>query len=204
MGRALVRLGDLVTAERVFARTRIAGDFASMQRRIAGYYEEAGHVKDAARILRQALLAEVAQRKVQLPDKQILSEDAEKEYLAELESWQNAWNQSGDLPASQAQPLEEQFSQHINAIRRQLEASRYERQMQQDMASLLVAAEKILNSKQPVTEQQVKSLEKRRKQRDWPTDSARLALRVPFAQRRGAPSGLIPSSLASLTFLLCR
>lgn len=129
----------------------------------------------ATQARRQALLAEVAQRKVQLPDKQTLSEDAEKEYLAELESWQNAWNQSGDLPASQAQPLEEQFSQHINAIRRQLEASRHERQMQQDMASLLVAAEKILNSKQPVTEQQVKSLEKRRKQRDWPTDSARLA-----------------------------
>jgi exonuclease SbcC len=129
----------------------------------------------ATQVRRQALLAEVAQRKAQLPDKQALSEDTETEYLAELESWQNAWNQAGDLPASQAQALDEQFSQDINAIRRQLEASRYERQMQQDMESLLVAAEKILNSKQPVTEKQVKSLEKRRKQRDWPTDSARLA-----------------------------
>ncbi|MBN2491193.1 MAG: VWA domain-containing protein [Planctomycetes bacterium] len=57
LGRALIRSGDLATAERVFARTRIAGDFAAMQRQIAGYYEEAGHVGDAARILRQALLA---------------------------------------------------------------------------------------------------------------------------------------------------
>lgn len=57
LGRALIRIGDLTTAERVFARTRIAGDFASMQRRIAGFYADAGHVRDAGRILRQALLA---------------------------------------------------------------------------------------------------------------------------------------------------
>ena len=57
LGRALIRTGDLATAERVFARTRIAGDFVSMQQRIAGYYVDAGYVVDAARILRQALLA---------------------------------------------------------------------------------------------------------------------------------------------------
>jgi len=57
LGQALIRTGDLATAERVFARTRIAGDFVAMQQRIAGYYGDAGYVVDAARILRQALLA---------------------------------------------------------------------------------------------------------------------------------------------------
>ncbi len=60
LGRALIRTGDLATAERVFARTRIAGDFVAMQQRIAGYYADAGYVVDAARILRQALLARPA------------------------------------------------------------------------------------------------------------------------------------------------
>lgn len=57
LGRALIRVGDLATAERVFARTRIAGDYIAVQQQIAGYYEEAGHAASAARILRQALLA---------------------------------------------------------------------------------------------------------------------------------------------------
>jgi len=128
----------------------------------------------ATQARRQALLAEVAQRKAQLPDDQTLSEDAETEYLAELESWQSAWNQAGELPASQAQPLEEQFLQDTNTIRLQLEASRRNRQMQQELGSLLDEAEKILDSKRPVTEEEIKSLEKRRKQRDWPTDSGQL------------------------------
>jgi len=123
---------------------------------------------------RQALLVEVAQRKAQLPDDQTLSEDAETKYSAELESWQTAWSQAGELPASQAQPLEEQFSQDTNAIRRQLEASSRNRRLQQELGSLLDEAEKILGSKRPVTEQEIKSLEKRRKQRDWPTDSDHL------------------------------
>ncbi len=124
---------------------------------------------------RQALLEKVAQRKAQLPDDQVLSEDAETEYSAELESWRTAWDQAGELPASQALPLEEQFSQDINAIRQHLDASRRERRMQQDMDSLLAEAEKILNSKRLVTEREIKSLEKRRKQKHWPTESPRLA-----------------------------
>jgi len=125
----------------------------------------------ATQARRQALQAKVAQRKAQLPDNQNLSEDAETEYLAELESWQSAWNQAGELPASQAQPLEEQFLQDIDTIRRQLEASSRNRHMQQELDSLLSEAEKVLDSKRLVTEQQVKSLEKRRKQTDWPTNS---------------------------------
>ena len=124
---------------------------------------------------RQALLVEVAQRKAQLLDDQALPEDAETTYSAELESWQTEWNQAGKLPASQAQSLEQQFSQDIDAIRQHLEASRRDRQMLEDMESLLAEAEKILNSKRLVTEQQIRSLEKRRKQKHWPTDSARLA-----------------------------
>jgi len=124
---------------------------------------------------RQGLLAEVAQCKAQLLDDQALSADTETKYSAELESWQTAWSQAGELPTSQAQPLEDQFSQDINAIRQQLEASRHDRQVQQTLASLLAEAEKILASKRPVTEQEVKSLEQRRKQRDWPTDSDQLA-----------------------------
>jgi hypothetical protein len=124
---------------------------------------------------RQALLDEVTQRRAQLPDDQILSEDAETKYSAELESWQTAWDHAGELPASQALPFEEQFSQAINAIRQHLDESRRERRMQQDMESLLAEAEKILDSKRLVTEQEIKSLEKRRKQKHWPADSARLA-----------------------------
>ena len=123
---------------------------------------------------RQTLLAEVVQRKTQLPDDQTLPEDIEAEYLAELESWQSAWNQAGELPASQAQPLEQQFLQDTNTIRRQIEASRRNRQLQQELGSLLDEAKNVLASKRPVTEQEIKSLEKRRKQRDWPTESEQL------------------------------
>ncbi len=123
---------------------------------------------------RQALLAEVAQRKAQLHDDQTLADDAEAKYSAELKSWQEAWGRAGELPASQAQPLEEQFLQDINTISQQLEASSHNRQMQQELELLLDEAEKVLASKRPVTEKEIKSLEKRRKQRDWPTDPDQL------------------------------
>jgi hypothetical protein len=130
--------------------------------------------REAILARRQALLSEVAQRKVQLQDDQGLTKDTETAYLAELESWQRAWSQAGELPASQAQPLEDQFTQDISFIRHRLEASRRHRQMQQELESLLHEAERVLASKRPVTEQEIKSLEKRRKQRDWPADSEQL------------------------------
>lgn len=57
LGQAMVRTNDLAGAEQVFGRTREEGDFVAVQQKVAGYYEAAGHLGDAERILRQALLA---------------------------------------------------------------------------------------------------------------------------------------------------
>jgi Ca-activated chloride channel family protein len=56
LGESLVQAGDLAGAERAFSRLRAEHDFVAMQRRIAGIYAEAGHVLDAERLLRQALI----------------------------------------------------------------------------------------------------------------------------------------------------
>lgn len=124
---------------------------------------------------RQALLAEVARRKAQLANDHALTEDDETKYKAELESWQSAWNEAGALPASQAQPLQQQFARDIDSIRLKLETSRRYRLMQQELETLLEDTKKLLDSKQALTEHEIKSLEQRLKQRDWPTDSDQLS-----------------------------
>lgn len=57
LGEALVEIGDLATAERVFARARSGGDFVSVQRRVATAYKDAGLLEASERALREALIA---------------------------------------------------------------------------------------------------------------------------------------------------
>ena len=124
---------------------------------------------------RQALLTQVARCKAQLLETQALSAEAATGYAAELDAWQLAWDEAGELPVSQAQPLDAQFTRDTHAIRQRLETLHDHRQMEKTLQSLLDEAERLLGSQQPVAEQAVNSLEKRGKGQPWPTDSDRLA-----------------------------
>lgn len=58
LGEAMIKQGELVAAERVFERASLAGDFAAIQQRVAGYYEDANMPGDADRIIRQLLISD--------------------------------------------------------------------------------------------------------------------------------------------------
>ena len=124
---------------------------------------------------REALLAQVAQCQAQLLDTQDLSVEDAAGYTAELQSWQTAWKAAGDLPTAQAQPLDAQFTQHINTLHQRLQVLQRTRQLEQVLQSLLDEAGRLVESQRPVSEQAVKALEKRWKEHLWPADSARLA-----------------------------
>lgn len=117
---------------------------------------------------RQALLIQVAQTRAQLLEAQGLSVDDETTHEADLESWQTAWSEVDDLPAKLLQPLDDQFTQDTNTIRQRLEVLRRYRQMEKALQSLLDKAEQLMESKRPVTEQQVKSLAKHWNEQQWP------------------------------------
>jgi len=145
----------------------------------AAAYSEAREVEQRqwAVILagRETLLAQVAQRQAQLLDTLELSAEAETGYAAELQSWQAAWKDAGDLPATQAQPLDAQFTRHTNTIHQRLEVLQRIRQMEKVLQSLLDEAGRLAGSQRPVPEKEVKALEKRWKEQHWPADSGRLA-----------------------------
>jgi len=124
---------------------------------------------------REALLAQMQQRLADLLDTQALTAEAGRGFSDELDDWQRAWQEAGDLPNTQGQSLDEQFVQQTDAIRRRLEALQQHRKMEQALQSLLDEAEQLLGSQQPVAEAAVKVLEKRGKQQHWPVDSERLA-----------------------------
>lgn len=124
---------------------------------------------------RQALLTQVAHCKTQLLDTQDLSAETETGYTAELKSWQTAWSEAGDLPAAQTQPLDDQFVQDTNTIRQRLAVLQRNRQMEKALQSLLEEAGRLMGSKRPVLEQEVKSLERRWKEQYCPADPGRLA-----------------------------
>ena len=124
---------------------------------------------------RETLLAQVAQRQAQLLDTQELSTEAATGYATELQSWQAAWTEAGDLPAAQAQPLDVQFTQCANAIHQRLEVLQRIRQLEKVLQPLLDEAGQLLESPRPVPEQAVKSLEKRWKEQHWPAGFVRLA-----------------------------
>jgi len=124
---------------------------------------------------REALLAQMEQRLAALRDMQALTLEDESGIAAELNAWQRAWQETGELPVAQAQSLDDQFTQHSGAIRQRLEALQQHRQMEQVLQSLLDEAEQMSGSQQPVAEAAVKDLEKRGKQPHWPADSEPLA-----------------------------
>ena len=130
---------------------------------------------EAALASRQALLAQVAQREAFLLDTQALSMEAGSGYTKELEAWQAAWQEAGELPASLAQPLNEQFHRDASAIRQRLEVLQIHWQREQQLLALLEEAERLQGSQLPVAEQAVKSLERRCKGQSWPTDADRIA-----------------------------
>ena len=113
------------------------------------------------RAVKQELLMRMEQCQVDLLATSALSSDADKEQRAELESWRTTWDQAEKLPAEQALSLNEQFTRIESSIRQRLGSLRDSRQMEEAIVSLLKEAERMRDAKRPITEQQVKSLEKR-------------------------------------------
>ena len=115
----------------------------------------------AIREARQTLLAQVEQRLTEIQDAATLAADTETEYRAELTTWQSHWQELPDLPAAQAQPSNGRFQQALDNIKKRLNLLQKYRAMDTTLQSLSAEAERLLQTRQPVREQQVKALEKR-------------------------------------------
>jgi predicted Zn-dependent protease len=58
LGEAMIKAGQLSSAERVFERAGLEDDVSTIQQRVAGYYDEAGMPAAAERLIRQLLVAQ--------------------------------------------------------------------------------------------------------------------------------------------------
>jgi hypothetical protein len=113
------------------------------------------------RTARQMLLAQLEQRRAEVQETTALAADTEAEYRTELETWQIRWHEMPDLPAPQAQPLNGRFQEAQNGIHQRLNLLQKYREMEATLQSLSADAERLLQARQPVNEQQIKTLEKR-------------------------------------------
>jgi exonuclease SbcC len=113
------------------------------------------------RTARQALLAQIEQRLAELQDSSALAADKEADDRAELTTWRTRWQEMPDLPVNQAQALNRRFQQVMDSIKTRLDELHQYRAMETTLQSLNADAERLLKTRQPVREQQVKALEKR-------------------------------------------
>jgi len=130
------------------------------------------------RTARQTLLEETEQRLADVQDTAVLAADTEAGYRAELTSWQTRWQELPALPANQAQPLNGRFQAALNGIRQRLDLLQQYRAMETSLQSLSADAERRLESNQPVSEQQIKALEKRWKAKHFSADTDELAAAI--------------------------
>ena len=130
------------------------------------------------RTARQTLLEETEQRLADVQDTAALAADTEAGYRAELTTWQTRWQELPALPASQAQPLNGRFQEALNRIRQRLDLLQKYRAMETTLQSLSADAERLLETRQPVSEQQVKALEKRWKAKHFSADTDELAAAI--------------------------
>ncbi len=123
---------------------------------------------------RQALLEQIEQRLAELQAALNLSADIDAQYRSELDAWQGRWHEIPALPADQAQPLNARFQEALNDIQLRLNLLQKYREKETALRSLAADAERLLNTKQPIREQQVKALEKRCKAQRGSADTDQL------------------------------
>jgi len=127
------------------------------------------------RTARQTLLEETEQRLADLQDTAALAADTEAGHRAELTTWQTRWQELPALPASQAQPFNGRFQQALKSIHQRLNLLQGYRAMETTLQSLSTDAERLLENSRPVSEKQIKALEKRCKAQHCAADTDGLA-----------------------------
>ncbi len=127
------------------------------------------------RTARQTLLTQVEQRLAEVQKPRLLVADAGDAYQAELASWQARWSGMPALPASRAKALNELFEKTVNRLHQRLNLLQKYRQLETTLQSLGANAEQLLKISQPISEQQVKTLEKRWKALHCPADANEIA-----------------------------
>jgi hypothetical protein len=130
------------------------------------------------RTARQTLLEQVEQRLVSVLDTPALAADTDAVYRAELTAWRARWEELPALPTNQAQPLDGRFQEARNSIHQRLNLLQKYREMETTLQSLSADAERLLKTRQAVSEQQVKALEKRGKAQHYSADTEDLAAAI--------------------------
>ena len=110
---------------------------------------------------KEALLTRAEALHKQLQGASGLTESEQAACALEVETLQRAWTETEGLPPAAAQPLEERFADAIRTIANRLQLLVQQRKQAAALQSLRVEAERLAESKQPILEKDVKSLEKR-------------------------------------------
>ena len=143
--------------------------------RRSAVYREARQAEEQAwgiaKSAKQAILSELAKCLVEMQDLDTLNEELESKYKTDLEHWQTAWNEVTGLPDIQAAPLNATYEKDLGAIRKQIAVLKDCRIAEAALSALLSEAEKLLNSKKPITEKQINSLGKRWEAKQGAADS---------------------------------
>ncbi|MEN8179268.1 MAG: DUF349 domain-containing protein [Pseudomonadota bacterium] len=150
--------------------------------KVSASFREARAAKEqewaAARSAKQLILAELTKRCAELNDLQSLNEEAESQNTSELESWQTAWNLVPGLSDPQVKLLDETYAQNLHAMRKQLDLLRHCRETEAALNILIDEAQNLLDSKKPITENQVKSLDRRWEAKQGASDTSALASEI--------------------------
>jgi hypothetical protein len=110
---------------------------------------------------RETLLTELQQRLAELQASTTLAADSEASSRAELSAWQARWQALPALPAAQARSLEELSHRVQQDLQERLNLLHHCREVASDLQALSRDGERLLETGQPVSEQPVKTLEKR-------------------------------------------
>ena len=115
-----------------------------------------------ARGAKQTILTELERRCDELLGLESLSEETEAEYRSELDKWHHAWSEIADLPDPLTRPLNETYAQNCASMDKRLVLLNAQRKTEAALQRLIDRAQELLDGKKPLTENQVKSLERQR------------------------------------------
>ncbi len=132
----------------------------------------------AARSAKQSILADLTQRCTELNALQTLHEELETQVASELVNWQSAWQEIPALPDPQAEPLNKAYVQDLRSIHDRLELLQQQRATEIALNKLIADAKKLLDSKKPITENQIKSLDRRWEAKQGASDTQGLAAAI--------------------------
>lgn len=145
-------------------RTRYARAYEAFQHASANYRqarEEQQREWAVGKEARQRILTELENCLSELKGQERLSKDSESSLRMALDNWQSSWKQVPELPVSQSSPLDTAYDQLSKDIRKRLDWHRRLRATEGELNLLIDKAEKLLDGNRPVSEGQVKSLEKK-------------------------------------------